>query len=92
MEGASPGNSEKLLKILNKYDYPVFFIINKSVDRRDKGISSDISSKIKFLKKRQFNNLAKKENFIMVNIKSPNIFGVDEIFKKIEKYIIEKNY
>ena len=90
MEGASPGNSEKLLKILNKYDYPVFFIINKSVDRRDKGISSDISSKIKFLKKRQFNNLAKKENFIMVNIKSPNIFGVDEIFKKIEKYIIEK--
>ena len=90
MEGTSPGNSEKLLKILNNHDYPVFFIINKSVDRKDKGKSSDISSKINFFKKRKFNNLAKKENFIMVNIKPPNIYGVDEIFKKIEKYIIEQ--
>ena len=86
MEGTPPGNSEKLLKILNNHDYPVFFIINKSVDRKDKGKSSDISSKINFFKKRKFNNLAKKENFIMVNIKPPNIYGVDEIFKKIEKY------
>jgi GTP-binding protein EngB required for normal cell division len=46
MESTPLGNSDKLLKILNKHDYPVFFIINKSVDRRDKGISSDINSKI----------------------------------------------
>jgi len=89
-EKDSFGNCDKILKILNKHDYPVFFIINKSTDRTDKGKSSDIKSKIDYLNRRNLKNLSKEENFIMVNIKEPNIYGVDEIFKKLEKYIIEQ--
>ena len=40
------GNSEKILKLLNDNDYPVFFIINKSVDDSDNGKSRYIKSTI----------------------------------------------
>ena len=70
MEKSSFGNCDKILKILNKHDYPVFFIINKSKDRTDKGKSSDIKSKIDYLNRRKLKNLSKEENFIMVNINS----------------------
>ena len=88
------GNSEKILKLLNDNDYPVFFIINKSFDESDNGKSRYIQSTILFLKRNKCNNLANPDNFISVNIKKNNKFqpfyGVDNIFKKIEKYINDK--
>ena len=93
LEQSTLGHSENLLKILNDSIYPVFFIINKSQDKTWKGKSQDIKSKINFLKKRGCERLAKEDNFIQVNIKSNSglIYGVDEIFKKFEKYIYDNN-
>ena len=93
LEQTTLGHSENLLKILNDSNYPVFFIINKSQDKTWKGKSQDIKSKKNFLKKRGYDRLAKEENFIQVNIKSNSglIYGVDEIFKKFEKYINDNN-
>ena len=95
MEGNPLLSSKELLKLLDKHNYPVFFIINKSHDKSWKGSKSqDIKSKILFLKKKDCDcpNLAKEENFIQVNIKSTSdqikdFYGVDDIFKKIEKFI-----
>ena len=104
MEGTALGNSENILRLLNESDYPVYFIINKSVDRSWKkrkekgkekviGRSQDIKAKINFLKQNQCEKLAKEDNFIQVNIKSnygQPFYGVDDIFKKIEAYIYHK--
>jgi hypothetical protein len=88
------GNSEKILKLLNDNDYPVFFIINKSFDDSDDGRSRSIQSTILFLRRNNCNNLTNPDNFIQVNIKKNNKFqpfyGVDDIFKKLEKYINDK--
>lgn len=88
------GNSERILKLLNDNDYPVFFIINKSFDDSDDGRSRYIQSTILFLRRNNCNNLTNPDNFIQVNIKKNNKFqpfyGVDNIFKKIEKYINDK--
>ena len=89
------GNSEKILKLLNKYDYPVFFIINRSIDDSDDGKSPSIQSTILFLKQNNCNNLANPDNFIPVNIKKSKRFGfygVDDIFSKIEKYINDNHF
>ena len=93
MEQSTLGHSEELLQILNKSKYPVFFIINKSQDKTWKGKSQDIKSKISYLKKGGYENLAKVENFIQVNLKSSSgpFYGVNDIFKKIEKYIVDNN-
>jgi hypothetical protein len=96
MEGNALLNSEELLRLLDEYNYPVFFIINKSHDKSWKGSKSqDIKSKITFLKRHECRNLAKEENFIQVNIKSTSedrkdFYGVDNVFKKIEEYIKNK--
>ena len=94
MDGATLGHSENLLKILNDNynNYPAFFVINKSQDTSWKGKAQDIKSKMQFLKRKNCGELAKEENFIQVNIKSKSgkFYGVDDIFKKIEKYINDK--
>ena len=93
MEGNPLLSSKELLKLLNESKYPVFFIINKSLDKSWKGSKSqDIKSKISFLKRNECRNLAKEDNFIQVNIKSASekvkdFYGVDDIFKKIEQFI-----
>ena len=95
IEDSQLGNSEKILQLLNDSDYPVFFIINKSFDDSDNGKSKYIQSAILFLKGIKCDNLANPDNFIQVNIKKSNKFlpfyGVEDIFKKIEKYINNKN-
>lgn len=95
IEDSQLGNSEKILQLLNDSDYPVFFIINKSFDDSDNGKSKYIQSAILFLKGIKCDNLANPDNFIQVNIKKSNKFlpfyGVEDIFKKIEKYINDKN-
>jgi len=95
IEDSQLGNSEKILQLLNDNDYPVFFIINKSFDDSDNGKSKYIQSAILFLKGIKCDNLANPDNFIQVNIKKSNKFlpfyGVEDIFKKIEKYINDKN-
>ena len=95
MEQSTLGQTLKLLNLLNESNYPVFFIINKSIDKSGKdGKSQDIKSKISHLKKKKFLRLANEENFIQVNIKSSDknpFYGVDDIFKKIEKYINGNN-
>ena len=95
MENSPLGNSEKILKLLNDYDYPVFFIINKSFDDSDDGRSQSIQSTILFLRQNNCNNLAKPDNFIQVNIKKSKrleFYGVDDIFAKLEKYINDKHF
>ena len=93
MEQATLGNATELLKLLNESNYPVFFIINKSMDRSWKKKSQDIKSKITFFKKMGFQRFIGEENFIQVNIKSTNynFYGIDEIFKKIKQYIQVNN-
>ena len=93
LESSALGNSEKLLKLLNDSSYPVFFIINKSQDKTWKGKSQDIKSKINFLKRHDCEKLAEVDNFISVNLKSSSgtFYGVNDIFKKIEKYIVDNN-
>ena len=94
MEQTPLGSARQLLKLLNDSNYPVFFIINKSLDKTWKGKSQDIKSKISFLKKKGCERLAKVDNFIQVNIKSSDnclFYGVDDIFKKIENYIYDNN-
>jgi len=93
LEQSFIGNAKNLLKLLNDSNYPVFFIINKSEDKTWKGKSCDIKSKISFLKKKGCERLAQVDNFIQVNIKSSSgsFYGVDEIFKKIQKYIYDNN-
>ena len=83
------GHSLKLLKLLNKCNFPVFFIINKSFDRSNKGKCQDIKTKIKYLKQNGCKNLADEKNFIQVNIKSTTgqFYGMDKIFQKIQEKI-----
>jgi hypothetical protein len=94
MEDSLLGNSEKILKLLNDSDYPVFFIINKGFDDSDDGKNKFIKSTILFLKGKKCNNLINPDNFIPVNIKKGNrfqpFFGIDDIFTKLEKYINDK--
>ena len=94
MEDSLLGNSEKILKLLNDSDYPVFFIINKGFDESDDGKNKFIKSAILFLKGKKCNNLTNPDNFIPVNIKKGNrfqpFFGIDDIFTKLEKYINDK--
>jgi len=88
-EGNFLGHSLKLLKLLNKCNFPVFFIINRSFDRSNKGKSQDIKTKIKYLKQSGCKNLADEKNFIQVNIKSTTgqFYGIDKIFEKIQEKI-----
>ena len=88
-EGSFLGHSLKLLKLLNKCNFPVFFIINKSFDRSNKGKCQDIKTKIKYLKQNGCKNLADEKNFIQVNIKKTTgqFYGMDKIFQKIQEKI-----
>ena len=88
-EGMFLGHSLKLLKLLNKCNFPVFFIINKSFDRSNKGKCQDIKTKIKYLKQNGCKNLADEKNFIQVNIKKTTgqFYGMDKIFQKIQEKI-----
>lgn len=91
MEQSTLGNANELLKLLNESKYPVFFIINKSQDHSWKGKSQDIKSKINFFRRNGYNRFVQEDIFIQVNIKSINnkneFYGIDDIFKKIKKYI-----
>lgn len=81
------GESGKLLDLLNKSKIPVLFIINKSIYNKDKKCE-DIKTKMKYLKKNKYIQLAKENNFIQVNIITSEIkfYGIDSIFNKIEEY------
>jgi GTPase SAR1 family protein len=84
-------NCKNLLKAIDKNKIPVFFIINKSIEKTSP--VQEIKTKISFFKKNGFSNLLNKKNFIQANIKSgKDLFGMDSIFEKIEEFISkEKN-
>ena len=84
-------NCKNLLKEIDKNKIPVFFIINKSIEKTSP--VQEIKTKISYFKKNGFSNLLNKKNFIQANIKSgKDLFGMDLIFEKIEEFISkEKN-
>ena len=86
------GEGKSLLKHLDKSEFPVFFIKNKSRKIEDNELNEDIQSKIIYLKQIGCNRLSNEEYFIEVNLKSNSIgefFGMESIFDKMEKF--EKN-
>ena len=92
-EGNFLGEGKILLKLLDKSEIPVFFIINKSRKIEDNDINEDIQSKIIFLKQIGCNRLSNEEYFIEVNLKSNSIgefFGMESIFDKMEKFEMNK--
>jgi GTPase SAR1 family protein len=84
-------NCKNLLKAIDKNKIPVFFIINKSIEKTSP--VQEIKTKISYFKKNGFSNLLNKKNFIQANIKwGKDLFGMDLIFEKIEEFISkEKN-
>ena len=84
-------NCKNLLKEIDKNKIPVFFIINKSIEKTSP--IQEIKTKISFFKKNRLLNLLNEKNFIQANIKSgKDLFGMDSIFEKIEEFISkEKN-
>jgi hypothetical protein len=68
LEGTPLEGTQNVLKMFMKENYPVIFIINKSINEDDNGKSSDIKSTIKFLKEKGLNKLAITENIICCNI------------------------
>ena len=92
-EGNFLGEGKILLKLLDKSEIPVFFIINKSRKIEDNDINEDIQSKIIFLKQIGCKRLSNEEYFIEVNLKSNSIgqfFGMESIFDKMEKFEMNK--
>lgn len=84
-------NCKNLLKEIDKNKIPVFFIINKSIEKTSP--AQEIKTKISYFKKNKFSNLLNKKNFIQANIKwGKDLSGMDLIFEKIEEFISkEKN-
>jgi len=94
MEGTPLQGTQRVLQMFLNENYPVLFIINKSINEDDNGEPSDIKSTIKFLKNNGLDKLAIKENIIACNIvnskKCPG-YGIDSIFKRIFSLLLEKN-
>ena len=92
-EGSFLGEGKNLLKLLDKSEFPVFFIKNKSRKIEDNELNEDIQSKLIYLKQIGCNRLSNEEYFIEVNLKSNSIgefFGMESIFDKMEKFEMNK--
>lgn len=93
-EGDSLEGIDEIFDLLDKCNKPVLFIINKAMDESDNGKTKDIASTISFLKRKNFNNLIDKKNYFGINIVKTskiNVFGVENIFKRMNKIFKEKN-
>ena len=94
IEGQSLEGADEIFDLLNNCNIPVLFIINKAFDESDDGKTKDINSTISFFKRKSYNNLTKKENYIGINIvKTGRIpcFGVNEVFERINQIYKENN-
>jgi len=94
MEGESLEGADTIFDLLNNCNIPVLFIINKAFNDDDDGKTKDINSTISFFKRKNYNNLTEKKNYIGVNIvKTGRIgcFGVDEVFQRINEIYKENN-
>ena len=82
-------NIKEVFKVLNECKCPFFFIINKV--KKDEDKDNIISKFTQSLNQNGFNNLSKKENFIMANFlkgkEGDEIHGIDTVFSKILDYI-----
>ena len=93
-EGNSLETSDTILERLNKYNCTVIFVINHSTEDEESGQNREISATMSFLRQNKFNNLLKKENFILTNFKESKkipFFGMKEIWKRIYEIINEEN-
>jgi GTP-binding protein EngB required for normal cell division len=92
-EGTTLDGSQCILEQFKNENYTVLFIINRSQDDSDDGESIDIRGTLQFLKNKNLENLAIRENIICCNIiKTRNGgFGLDNIFKRILEILRNDN-
>ena len=86
-------NIKELLNSLNQSKYPVYFIINK-VKKKEKKCKV-IDPIVEYLSRIGCKNLIDEDNFIFANFKNDDageVYGIDNIFKKIYEHIEKKNY
>ena len=93
-EGNPLENTLEFLKLLNREDLTVLFIINNSVEIEENGENREISATISYFNQNNLNFLAIKENFIPSNFKSSKkikFFGMNEIWKRISDILQKEN-
>ena len=93
IEGNSLESALDILKILNDKNYPVVFVINKSIENEENGENKEITSILSFLRGNKLNNLLNKNNLIPCNLKSSRLpfFGMKNIWNRISDIFKEKN-
>ena len=86
-------NINEVFKALNESKVPVIFILNRVKKNRD--IKEIITPIKEHFNQNNFKNLSKDENFVKANFlkaDAGDVYGFDEIFKKISNHFKSKKY
>jgi hypothetical protein len=93
-EGSSLENTIDILKILDKKQFTVLFIINRSIDEEENGNNKEVTATKSFLIANKLDNLVKESKFIPCNLKSSSKFmfyGMKEIWDSIYNIFQKEN-